>query len=128
MKEENILISDIENWLCKPYSKSIEQSISTSNVLLKEINKEVNEDDSLRKSLGPFIGKVKGVQKQLNQLEILNWVSFSNGFISIGHRPSQKLGSDLKLQNTTHILTLLSEKEGAKTIEKICKQNSMEWL
>ena len=58
----------------------------------------------------------------------INWVSVGNGQLAIGHRPSAKLCSELKLQNVTHILTLISENEGANTVKSIAKKNNLDWL
>lgn len=52
-------------------------------------------------------------------------MEIEGGSLAIGHRPSSKLATDLKLQNATHILTLLSEGEKAQSITE---KNGLEWL
>jgi len=75
-----------------------------------------------------LIGKIKGTQKTLMAIELMDWVPVNKGHLAIGHRPSAKLVSDLKLQKASHILTLLSEHEGALLIRSTTIQQQMEWL
>lgn len=51
-----------------------------------------------------------------------------NGTLSIGHRPKIKNLKDYKKWGVTHIVTLLSEKEGALDIEKAVYENDLHWL
>lgn len=61
-------------------------------------------------------------------MEKVKWVAVGNGHLAIGHRPGIKLVRDMKAQGATHVLTLISEKEGAKDIQKSIQQNKLDWL
>ena len=122
------IIRKAENWLKKPMLTNAKDSILESDDLVNSLQRTMLQEESSKKKIGPLLGRVKGMQKAINSIEKVNWISVKSGHLSVGHRPSSKLGLDLKLQNTTHILTLLSEKEGGKKIQLISKQNSIEWL
>jgi len=124
-KESDIIIKTAEHWLADPITR---ESNTPSEVLVKSLQSLMTKEGSPKKVIGPLIGRIRGMQKSIKSIEKINWVSVNNGQLSLGHRPSTKLGLDLKLQGATHILTLLSEKEGAKAIQKIALQNNMAWL
>uniref|UniRef100_UPI00404880FC protein-tyrosine phosphatase family protein n=1 Tax=Roseivirga sp. TaxID=1964215 RepID=UPI00404880FC len=123
--------TDIQNaqaWLNSPFNGNLDESLAFSNQLLVSLQKLITENDGLKRTLGPLIGKIKSTQKTLMAIELVDWIPVNNGHLAIGHRPSTKLVSDLKLQNATHILTLLSEHEGALLIKTTTIQRQMEWL
>jgi protein-tyrosine phosphatase len=121
-------IQNAQAWLNSPFNGSLDESLAFSNELLLALQKLITQNDDLKRTLGPLIGKIKGTQKTLMAIELVDWVSINKGHLAIGHRPSAKLVSDLKLQNATHILTLLSEHEGALMIKTTTTQQQMEWL
>ena len=122
------IIAEVENWLKKPIESTIEQSIEKSEQLTQALQGLMQSDSVDKKVLGSLIGRVKSAQKNLQSLEPADWVEIEKGFLAIGHRPSAKLVSDLKLQNTTHLLTLLSENEGSRDIKILCDKSGMGWL
>ena len=126
--ELSYLINRTEAWLQKPITTDIAAAIELSNALLDDLKKAMQADEASKKSIGPLIGRIKGTQNALQSMETMNWVKVGNGTIAIGHRPSSKLGTDLRLQNTTHILTLLSEGEGSTQMQSLTKKNGMDWL
>lgn len=60
--------------------------------------------------------------------EYKNAVNIGSNLIVIGHRPKIKDFEILKEEGFTHIVTLLSEKEGAKKIGNQTVQHEIEWL
>lgn len=58
----------------------------------------------------------------------LNFLAIENGQIAIGHRPKLKFVAELKQNGVTHIVTIQSEKEGAKDIGKAVAKNQLEWI
>jgi len=125
MKE---IINTVEDWLQAPVADDIDACLEKSETLLEKLQQALSHNQDERQTLGPLIGKVKGIQKKLQNLEIINWVSVANGHLAIGHRPSVKMMGDLKLQGASHILTLLCESEGADEISKLCGKENLEWL
>lgn len=121
-------IQNAQAWLNSPFKGSLDESLALSNELLIALQKLITQNDELKRTLGPLIGKIKGTQKTIAAIELVDWVPINNGHLAIGHRPSAKLVSDLKLQKATHILTLLSEHEGALLIKSTTVQQQMEWL
>jgi len=128
MTESKEIINRTEEWIEKPVTSNIIDSLSISNNLLSELQSEIRKEGVSKKIIGSLIGRVKGIQKSLNSIEMMDWVEIDKGFLSIGHRPSSKLIVDLKFQNTTHVLTLLSENEGGRKIDGMCKKANMDWL
>ena len=57
----------------------------------------------------------------------INFVGVLNGYLAIGHRPKLKVLKEFKAEGTSHILTLLSEKEGALDIRKASLSNGLIW-
>ncbi|MEZ5943235.1 MAG: tyrosine-protein phosphatase [Planctomycetaceae bacterium] len=58
----------------------------------------------------------------------INWIQVHQGRLAIGHRPKLKLIPELSSLGVTHVLTLLSAKEGAERIGQICVQERLEWI
>lgn len=115
-------------WLSKPINSNAEDAIQCANKLLSDLQSMVEKNRNSKRTIGPLLGKVKAMQKRISNLELMNWVNIGNGYLAIGHRPSTKLTEDLKLQNTTHILTLLSEGEGAEKIKVLVDKSNLDWL
>lgn len=61
-------------------------------------------------------------------MEAIGWVPVCHGFMAVSHRPKKKIFPTLKLQGCTHLLTLLSEREGAREIGDAAKHAGIEWL
>lgn len=121
-------VQNAQAWLNSPFNGNLDESLAFSNELLTALQALITQNDEFKRTLGPLIGKIKGTQKALMAIELMDWVPVNKGHLAIGHRPSAKLVSDLKLQNATHILTLLSEHEGALLIRSTTIQQQMEWL
>lgn len=60
-------------------------------------------------------------------MTLLNPHYFESGAIAVGPRLKTKALSDVKTQGVTHIVTLLSEKEGALDIQKAVVANDLGW-
>ncbi|MFY7786638.1 MAG: protein-tyrosine phosphatase family protein [Thermoflexibacteraceae bacterium] len=58
------------------------------------------------------------------------WVALLNGYLKIGHRPGGKKRSFTQLLNegTTTIFSILSEREGALTIQQNCINLGIDWI
>lgn len=121
-------ISEVGKWLEKPVETTIKASLEKSVELNEALQRLMQSNSADKKMLGSLIGRVKSTQKNLQSLELADWVSIYKGFLAIGHRPSAKLVADLKLQNASHILTLLSENEGSRDIKILSDKSGMGWL
>ncbi|PIQ47220.1 MAG: hypothetical protein COW03_16155 [Cytophagales bacterium CG12_big_fil_rev_8_21_14_0_65_40_12] len=121
-------VQNAQAWLNSPFNGNLDESLAFSNELLTALQALITQNDEFKRTLGPLIGKIKGTQKTLMAIELMDWVPVNKGHLAIGHRPSAKLVSDLKLQKASHILTLLSEHEGALLIRSTTIQQQMEWL
>lgn len=128
MSEQAEIIKEVEDWLNKPLENSVDEASEKAAVLLANLQKLMQSDTADKKVIGSLIGRVKSTEKNLQSLKQADWVNVFNGHLAIGHRPSAKLVSDLKLQNTSHLLTLLSESEGSRDIKILCDKSDMGWL
>lgn len=127
-KSLEVIIKSAEVWLSNPAKKGREEALLTASELVAALTELMKENDTPRQLIGPVLAQVKGVQKSIANLEMMDWVGVEEGHVAIGHRPGAKLGADLKLQRATHILTLLSEGEQAKSIQSIATKNGLGWL
>lgn len=116
-------LKQAENWIENPVNNSFNPEAA---ILI--IQDELKKEGADRKTLGYLLGRIKSIQKALLTLEMKDWVAIDEGHLAIGHRPSAQLMQDLKLQGTTHVFTLLSEKEGGKEIESLAKKHRLNWL
>lgn len=64
----------------------------------------------------------------MNSLETLSRTHLHNGWLAIGHRPKLKRLPQLAEAEVTHVVTLLSEKEGARSIGHAVQRAGMEWI
>ena len=121
------LINEAEAWL-----KSPESGTDDPEKLLTALQEELGKDKAAGRPLGPLIGQIKSIQNKrknrLKNIEPINWVAIKQGRLAIGHRPSAKLITDIQLQGGSHILTLLSETEGARDIESKVQKEGLIWL
>ncbi|KYG71649.1 protein-tyrosine phosphatase [Roseivirga ehrenbergii] len=124
----NKLVESATVWLSNPIPSCPKEAIQNANALLTDLQSAVDKNRSSKQIIGPLLGKVKAMQKRITKMELVNWVAIGNGHLAIGHRPSTKLTEDLKLQNGTHILTLLSENEGAEKIKTLTAKSNLNWL
>lgn len=118
----------VEVWLEDPLKPGLEEALDRSETLLYKLKEKLKNDTEKGHILGPLIGQVKSMQNKLKTLEPINWVSYKGGRLAIGHRPGIKLITDIQLQGGTHILTLLSESEGAAFIQKEAGKVGLHWL
>ena len=61
------------------------------------------------------------------RVSVIKWVSVGGGQIAVGHRPKIKAIKTLPDLGVTHILTLLSEKEGGAEIGAVIKKAGIGW-
>ncbi|MCH2175984.1 MAG: tyrosine-protein phosphatase [Lentisphaeria bacterium] len=101
-------------------------NVDKSKEYINQIQRILVENPELRSVLGPYIGRLKRVEKVI-PFE-LSWCSLKAGRICIGHRPKVKEINSMKSAGVTHILTLLSEKEGALQIQKATKKAEIGWM
>ena len=59
---------------------------------------------------------------------LLQPMYLSGGAIAVGHRLSAKVMPEVKAQGVTHIVTLLSEKEGASDIQREAQAVGLNWI
>ncbi|MBT8448571.1 MAG: dual specificity protein phosphatase family protein [Gammaproteobacteria bacterium] len=64
----------------------------------------------------------------INSKNTLNPIYLLGGAIAIGPRLKVKLLDDIRAQGVTHVVTLLSEKEGAQDIQQAVTAHDLNWL
>ncbi len=58
----------------------------------------------------------------------MDWVPVGEGHMALGHRPKLKEIPGFPQQGVTHVVTLLSEREGAERIGQIVQQHGLSWV
>lgn len=61
-------------------------------------------------------------------MALANFVPTGSGRLALGHRPKVRALADLKSSGCTHVLTLLSEREGAKSIGAAASSAGLAWV
>ena len=130
MQKDNVILlkEKCELWLNDPTNKGINAGLESAETLLCNLISKLDENSEARNLLGPLIGKIKSTRKRLKRIKKIHWIQVYNGFLAIGHRPGGRIISNLKLQGVDHILTLLSETEGAHEIKKGCFRVGVKWI
>lgn len=128
MNTSEELVFRAQEWLKKINTINHTDIIEISTTLLEELQEAIQAEDAPKKIIGRLISQIRNIQKQLQSLELMQWMKVGNGYLAIGHRPSNKLIDDLKWQNTSHILTLLSISEGSDKIKQMVLSAQLEWL
>lgn len=118
----------VQLWLKDISGVGIDDALKSSGELLLELHAFLKDNTEDRKTIGPLIGQIRGMQNKLKNIESVNWVHILGGQIAIGHRPGAKLMADIRIQGGSHIFTLLSEREGAYEIEKQANQAGLNWF
>lgn len=95
--------------------------------LLAEIQSAMTQWPNAREMLGPLIGKLRAVKSSTAESPI-NWIPVLQGHLAIGHRPKIKIIKNLRSLGATHVLTLLSESEGAEDIGKEVQGAGIDWI
>lgn len=78
--------------------------------------------------LGPLLRRLQAARQSTVDRLLVHWIEVGGGHLAIGHRPKIKLIPALHEQGATHVLTLLSETEGAAAIGHAVQRAGMAWL
>lgn len=116
--------------------KELLESISNNNSIdaevfnsrVKELKKIIKTNHELAKEVGALLQKLFAAKKFHEVKLDLIQVPVLQGYLSIGHRPKLKAIPLLKKEGITHILTLLSKKEGVEKIRESIRKWKLEWI
>lgn len=122
------LIEEVLEWTEHVVINDKEESLGIASGYIVQLVSYLKDHPDTSKEVGPLIGKVKGLQKRIQGLEPIEWVRIGSGELAVGHRPGNKMLRDLKLQGATHLLTLLSNKEGARDIATQAAKEDLDWI
>lgn len=100
---------------------------STVATVLTKLETATSESADARALLGPLIGALRKAQNSGGASPI-KWVAVLQGHMAIGHRPKIKLIRSMKTFGATHVLTLLSESEGAENIGTEAQHAGLGWI
>ena len=98
------------------------------HVLLADMQVAMAEATAARKTLGPLIGKLRKAQQLDSAESPIVWVPVLRGHMATGHRPKIKTIKNMRNLGATHVLTLLSESEGAESIGKEVRRAGLDWI
>lgn len=82
----------------------------------------------LKPELGAMLGEMMQVSKRWANRTAYCWVSVGGGRIAMGHRPRRKAIESMPAAGVTHVVTLLSEAEGAPSIGADVKRAGLVWI
>lgn len=80
-----------------------------------------------RPLLGPMLPRLVAASQHLTTAR-LEWVHIGGGRIAVGHRPKLSRLGALRRAGTTHLMTLLSETEGARAIGAAAVEAGLQWV
>lgn len=112
-------------WLGQNRLKDVDSAIIEGEQQLAQLEQLKDGDP---KKIGPLLGKLKGQLGMLKAMERVPWQPLTGGHICIGHRPSKKKLTALRLQGATHLLTLLSGSEGALSLQRAAGAQGLDWI
>lgn len=115
----------VEHWLNQTIVSDVDRAIE-EGVKLAETAEGWRQTQP--QSLGPMFGRIKSHLGFLRAMERIPWQPFAGGRLCVGHRPSKKKTEALRIQGATHLLTLLTVSEGARSVEKLSLSNGIKWL
>lgn len=98
-----------------------------SDEVLTELQAAVQGSENARRRLGPLIGRLQSTLRSVAESRP-NWVSVLEGRLAIGHRPKVKVIRTMSALGATHVLTLLSESEGAEAIGQESQNAGLGWI
>lgn len=124
-REIQTLLDAANAWLTEEPIDNRTASLEAGHALQEQLKQAAEED---RKSVGPFLGKVISRCKLIASMENIDWTDVEGGKLAIGHRPAKKRLEALRMQGCTHILTLLSEREGSDDIRRGTIAAGIEWI
>ncbi|WP_448520429.1 protein-tyrosine phosphatase family protein [Rhodoflexus sp.] len=131
------------------YLDAVEQSNKTDmnrlNAFIGQISDLIRAHNENGKIYGAYKGRLLKLKKRLTNQnrEVVKtydsypaidkksqWVAIQDGFLKIGHKPGGKNRSFEQLLNegTTTVFTILSEREGARNIQRSCKDLGIDWI
>ncbi len=94
-----------------------------------KIKNAIKADSAKGKEYGELLSKIKQASISKKLPAIANWIKIGNGYLAIGHKPGGKISYEsLKDENTSSVLTLLNENEGAALIGKQLTKVNIEWI
>lgn len=141
MKDELEIIEKV-----KKFQLEDEVDLDKIDELIEELREKIRNNAEFRHKLVPLIGQLFKLKKtnvsstkklkiKLQQRpKIIDknsyWVKINNGFLKIGHRPSQfnDTFKILQKEGTKTALSLMSEREGALEIGQEFQSLSINWL
>jgi len=110
-------------------ASSNEDKIREASAITMKIRQQIHEAPYSGATLGPLLGRLKAYASSTRNSELcLPFVKVLSGRLAVGHRPKVKLLSEMKRMGVTHILTLLSPKEGAEALGAAIKKQGIKWL
>lgn len=95
--------------------------------LITQIQSAITESPDTGKTLGPLLAKLRAAKRHSAATPI-DWVPVLDGQLAIGHRPKFNAIKNMRNLGATHILTLLSESEGAQEIGDEARRAGLGWL
>ncbi len=105
-----------------------EEPVSTETIaaLLNEGSQQIAAEPEAGKALGPLLGRLRRARTAGPSVKV-PWVPVGSGRLAIGHRPKLKSFPDLRSAGCTHVLTLLSEREGAPALGAAARHAGLAW-
>jgi len=128
MDDIDAAISSAELWLANPLQDGTDAAVERSSQWLDSFRQAAGVSQHAARRIGPLIGQLAGLRNRLERMEVVDWVPLDAGHIALGHRPSKQLIEDLAMQGATLVFTLLSEREGARSVEDLAIVSGLSWV
>ena len=110
------IVIQIEHWLKLREVKSLSGHQAEGETLLAQAIAGIKDQPDSGPLLGPRIKTLRSQLNKISKMESLSWIPCLDGEVAIGHRPGAIQVEGIALQGGSHILTLITLKEGADTV------------
>ncbi len=95
--------------------------------LRARIRERMDADGTVRSVLGPLLSEVTAAARQRATLSFQE-IPLAGGRYAVGPRPRLKALPEMAAVGVTHVLTLLSDSEGAERVGRVVTDAGMSWL
>lgn len=102
--------------------------VAEFDAVISALRQALAQTPGFGREFGPWLRRLSDGRGRVERGDVVRWVSLGGGALAIGHRPRLDQLAWLRARGATHVLTLLSESEGALTLRCAVEEAGLDWL